>query len=54
VPRTALPLALIVSDDDPGVLTGFRLNVALAPPGMPVIDSETLPVKPPIDVTATA
>src|SRR5258708_5084733 len=37
----------------PGVPTGFVLKVANAPAGRPVTESDTLPVKPPTDVTET-
>ena len=53
-PRAVEPNVRIVSVDEPGAGTGLRLKLVVAPAGSPVTDSETLPLKPPIEAMVTA
>jgi hypothetical protein len=53
VPRGVEEMVRSRSVELPGEATGLGVNVAEAPAGRPVTESETLPVKPPTDPTET-
>jgi hypothetical protein len=51
VPRAVEPVVRTLMVEVPPALTGFAENVTDAPPGIPVAESETLPVNPPDGAT---